>query len=123
MEAEEAVLEFVVGGELRVHEGVDPGGVVGFIAMTVGLVVHDLAGMDALLVIDLPEDDATVLGTAEAVAIRGGQHLALVQIACRDHGLTDGSRRPYHRALCRVYRPLSRCLYRESYVMYRRLSS
>ena len=44
---------------------------------------------DALLVIDLPEDDATVLGTAEAVAIRGGQHLALVQIACRDHGLTE----------------------------------
>ena len=81
MEAEEAVLEFVVGGELRVHEGVDPGGVVGFVAVAVGLVVHDLAGMDALLVIDLPEDDTTVLGTTEAVAGGCVAQLGGVQVA------------------------------------------
>ena len=89
MEAEEAVLEFVVGGEVRFREGVDPGWVVGFVAMTVGLVVHDFAGMDTLLVIDLPEDDTTVLGAAKAIAGRCMTQLRFRQIASRDDGLTE----------------------------------
>ncbi len=68
MEAEEAGLEFEVRRELVFHQAMDPSGVVLFGTVTVGLVVHDLAGMDLLMVVNLPEDDTTVLGTAETVA-------------------------------------------------------
>ena len=68
MQAEEAGLEFVVRGELVFHQAVDPGGVALFGAVTVGLIVHDLAGMDLLMVVNLPEDDTTVLGGSQAVA-------------------------------------------------------
>ena len=80
MQAEEAGLEFVVGGELVLHEGVDPGGVVLLVAVTVGLVVHDFASVDLLVVVDLPEDDTSVLGTAEAVAGGGVTELGFTQI-------------------------------------------
>ena len=45
----------------------DPGGVVVLVTMTVGLVVHDLAGMHLLLVVNLPEDDTTVLRGSEVI--------------------------------------------------------
>ena len=80
MQAEEAGTEFVVGGELVLHEAVDPGGVVLLVAVTVGLVVHDLASVDLLVVVDLPEDDTAVLGTAEAVAGGGVAELGFTQI-------------------------------------------
>ena len=56
--------------------------------MTVGLVVHDLTGMDTLLVIDLPEDDTTVFGAAKAIAGRCMTQLRFRQIASRDYGTT-----------------------------------
>lgn len=59
------------------------------VTMTVGLVVHDLTGMDTLLVIDLPEDDTTVFGTAKAIAGRCMTQLRFRQIASRDDGLTE----------------------------------
>ena len=59
------------------------------VTMTVGLVVHDLTGMDTLLVIDLPEDDTTVLGAAKAIAGRCMTQLRFRQIASRDDGLTE----------------------------------
>ena len=83
MQAEEAVLQFVVGWELRLYEGVDPGGSVVLVAVTVGLIVHNLAGMDALVVVNLPEDDSTVLGTAETIAGGGVMQLDFTQIARR----------------------------------------
>lgn len=89
MQAEEAVLQFVVLWELRLHEGMDPGGGVVLVAMTVGLVVHDFAGMHALLVVNLPEDDTTVLGTAETIAGGGMMQLDFTQIARRNGGLTE----------------------------------
>ena len=77
MQAEEAGMEFVVLGEFILHEGVDPGGVVLLVAVTVGLVVHNLACVDLLVVVDLPEDDTSVLGTAEAVAGGGVAELGV----------------------------------------------
>ena len=59
------------------------------VAVTVGLVVHDLTSMDALLFIDLPEDDTTVLGTAEAVAGRCVAQLGITQIARSNHGFAE----------------------------------
>ena len=88
MEAEEAGMEFVVRGKLVFHQAVDPGGVVLFGAVTVGLIVHDLAGMHALLVVDLPEDDTTVLGGSQAVAGCCTVQLSFGQIARGNHGLT-----------------------------------
>lgn len=89
MEAKEAVLEFVVGGELILHEVVHPRWFVLFFAVTVGEIVHDLAGMDALLVVDLPEDDTTFLGTAEVIAVSGRYQLALSQVACGNYRFTE----------------------------------
>ncbi len=89
MQAKEAVLELVVLGEFVLHQAVDPRRVVGFVTVTVGLVVHDLAGMDALLVVDFPEDDTTLLGTAESVAVSGVAQLGVGQIAGRDGGFAE----------------------------------
>jgi hypothetical protein len=47
--------------------------------------------MDALLFIDLPEDDTTVLGTAEAVAGRCVAQLGINQIARSNHGFAEFS--------------------------------
>ena len=57
-----------------------PDGGVLLVAMTVGLVVHNFTSMDALLVVDFPENDTTVLGTAEAVAGGGVAELGFTQI-------------------------------------------
>ena len=86
MEAEEARQEIVVSRQFVLHEIVDPGGVTLLVTVTVGLVVHDLAGMDVLLFVDLPEDDTSVLGTAKAVAGGSVAQLGVGQIACRDDG-------------------------------------
>ena len=89
MHAEEAVPELVAGRELVLHEGVDPGGGVLLVTVTVGLVVHDLAGTDPLPVVNLPEDDTTVPGTAEAVAVGSAAQLGVGQIAGGDYGLAE----------------------------------
>ena len=88
MQAEEAGLEFVVLRELVFHQAVDPGGVVLLVAVTVGLIVHNLAGMDLLMVVNLPEDDTTVLGGSQAVAGCCTVQLSFGQIARGNHGLT-----------------------------------
>ena len=61
----------------------------GFVAVTVGLVVHDLASTDLLLVVDLPEDDSTVLGAAEAIAGCCVVQLGFGEIASRDGGFAE----------------------------------
>ena len=68
----------------------NPCGVVRLVTMTVGLVVHDLAGMDALLVVDFPENDAAFFRGAEAVAIGGVVHLLGGEEAFIDEGLAEG---------------------------------
>ena len=67
----------------------DPGGVALLVTVTVGLVVHDLAGTHALLVVDLPENDAAVLGTTKAVAGCRVAQLAIGEIAGGDGGFTE----------------------------------
>ena len=60
-----------------------------FVAVTVGLIIHDLASMDSLPVVYLPEDDTTILGTAEAVAVGSMAQLFVSQITCGNDGLTE----------------------------------
>ena len=83
-------MEGIVCGELILDKGMDPGGVVGLVAVTVGLVVHQFAGMNTLLLVDLPKDDATFFGGAEAVAISGVLHLWIGEVAFIDEGLAEG---------------------------------
>lgn len=90
MEAKEAVLEIETFGELVFEDGMNPGGVVGFVTVTVGLVVHQFAGVDALLLVDLPEDDAAFFGGAEAVAVGSVVHLLGGEVAFIDEGLAEG---------------------------------
>ena len=90
MKTEEAVLEGKAFGELFLENGMNPRGVEGLVAMTVGLVVHQFAGVDALLVVNLPEDDAAFFGGAEAVAIGSVMHLWGCEVAFIDEGLAEG---------------------------------
>ena len=83
------MLELVVLGEFVLHQAVDPRRVVGFVTVTVGLVVHNLAGMDALLVVDFPEDDTTLFGTAESVSFGSTAQLGVRQVAGRDGGFAE----------------------------------
>jgi hypothetical protein len=45
--------------------------------------------MYPLMVVNLPEDDTSVLGATEAVAVGSVTQLPFGQIASRDHGLTE----------------------------------
>ena len=90
MEAEEAVLEGETFRELVLEDGVNPSGVVGLVAVTVGLVLHQFASVDALLFIDLPEDDAAFFGGTEAVAVGSVVHLRVGEVAFIDEGLAEG---------------------------------
>lgn len=90
MEAEEAVLEGEAIGELVLEDGVNPGGVVGLVTVTVGLVVHQFPCVNTLLVVDLPEDDATFFRGAEAVAIGSLVHLEGGEVTFIDEGLAEG---------------------------------
>ena len=67
----------------------NPSGVVLLVAVTVGLVVHDLSGMDTLLVVDLPEDDTSLLGTAKAIAVGCMAQLGFGEVAGRDGGFAE----------------------------------
>ena len=69
MKAKKAVLEGEAIGELVLEDGMNPGGVEGLVTVTVGLVVHQFTGVDTLLLVNLPEDDTSVLGATEAVAV------------------------------------------------------
>lgn len=89
VEAEEAVLEGETFRELVLEDGVNPSGVVGLVAVTVGLVLHQFASVDTLLLVDLPEDDAAFFGGTEAVAVGGVVHLLGGEVALRDEGLAE----------------------------------
>ena len=75
MKAKKAVLEGEAIGELVLEDGVNPGGVEGFVTVTVGLVVHELAIMDPQLLVNLPKDDGAVAGGAKTVTLGGMAHL------------------------------------------------
>ena len=90
MESKEAVLEGEAIGELVLEDGVNPGGVEGLVTVTVGLVVHKFTGVDTLLFIDLPEDDAAFFGGTEAVAVGSVVHLRVGEVAFIDEGLAEG---------------------------------
>ena len=89
MQAEEAVLQFVACGEFIFHQRVNPGGSMVLVAVTVLLVVHDLACMDLLQVINLPEDHPTLLRCAQPISVRGRHELDLREVAFRDNGFTE----------------------------------
>ena len=81
VEAEEAVRVIgVLGENTGLFEfGCYPCGGVGFVAVAVGLVEHNLAVVYNVVVIDFPEDYATVLGDAKVIAVGGLKHLRLRQ--------------------------------------------
>lgn len=91
MKAKKAVLEGEAIGELVLEDGVNPGGVVGLVAVTVGLIVHQFAGVDALLFVNFPEDDAAFFGGTEAVAVGSVVHLGGGEVAFIDEGLAEGA--------------------------------
>ena len=90
MEAEEAVLEGEAIGKLVLEDGMNPGGVEGLVTVTIGLVVHQFTGVDTLLLVNLPENDAAFFRGAEAVAIGGVVHLLGGEEAFIDEGLAEG---------------------------------
>lgn len=90
MEAKKAVLEGEAIGELVFENGMNPGGIEGLVTVTIGLVVHKFAGVDALLFIDLPEDDAAFFGGTEAVTVGSVVHLWGCEVAFIDEGLAEG---------------------------------
>ncbi len=52
--------------------------------MTIREVVHKLTVMTVALLVDLPENNGSVFGRAQAVTGCGGLHLGLGEIARRD---------------------------------------
>jgi hypothetical protein len=68
---EEAAVKGIVCWELVLQEGVNPRGVMRLDAVTVGLIIHNLAGADALLLVNLPEDHTASAGNTELVLLRG----------------------------------------------------
>lgn len=90
MKTEEAVLEGEAFGEFVFEDGMNPCGVVSLVAVTVVLIVHQFAGVDTLLLVNLPEDDATFFGGTEAVTVGSMVHLLGGEVALRDEGLAEG---------------------------------
>ena len=90
MEAEEAVLEGETFRELVLEDCMNPRGVVSLVTVTVRLVVHQFASVNTLLVVDLPEDDATFFGGTEAVTVGSVVHLRVGEVALRDERLAEG---------------------------------
>ena len=90
MKAKETVLEIEACRELVLEDGMNPGGVEGLVTVTVGLVVHKFTGVDTLLLVNLPEDDAAFFGGAEAVAVGSVVHLRGGEVTLRDEGLAEG---------------------------------
>ena len=90
MEAKEAVLEIETFGELVFEDGMNPSRIEALVAVTVGLIVHQFAGVDALLFVNFPEDDAAFFGGTEAVAVGSVVHLGGGEVAFIDEGLAEG---------------------------------
>lgn len=61
------------------------------ITTTVFLVPHDLTLVDLLVLIDIPEDDATVGGLAEVIEGGGMLHLSFGEDAGREQAATEDS--------------------------------
>ncbi len=78
MLSEEALGELPVGLELiaTAEDGVNPIGIAG--AMPIGSVVHHFAGTHTLVLVDLPEDNRSVTGGTEMVALADGLEAALI---------------------------------------------
>lgn len=89
MKAEETVLEGEAFGELVLEDGVNPGGVEGLVTVTIGLVVHQFAGVDAFLLVDLPENDAAFFRSAETVAVGSLVQLCVGEVTFIDEGLAE----------------------------------
>lgn len=90
MKAKKAVLEGEAIGELVLEDGVNPGGVEGLVTVTIGLVVHKFTGVDTLLIVNLPENDAAFFGGAESVAVGSVMHLRVGEVTFVDEGLAEG---------------------------------
>ena len=69
------------------------------VAVTVAAIVHDLAVEQVVVLVDLPEDDATVTGDTQTVTRCGPLHLCLGEIAAADDCLTE------HRAAAKTLLP------------------
>ena len=91
MQAEEAVCALVpaVVAVPPFQEGVNPGGVVRLIPVTVGAVVHHLTVVSPPLMVYLPEDDAALSRGPEEIAAGGVHHLQEREIAVADHRLAE----------------------------------
>ena len=70
----------VISRELALQEGVNPGGIARLDAVTVGLIIHNLASTDALLFVDLPKDDTTIAGYAKVVLLGGVAQLVVTEV-------------------------------------------
>ena len=80
MLTEETSMKGVTSRELALQEGVNPGGIARLDAVTVGLIIHNLASTDALLFVDLPENDTTITGDAEVVLLGGVVQLVVAEV-------------------------------------------
>ena len=58
-------------------------------AVTVGLIIHNLASSDALQFINLPKDHATIAGNTELVLLGGMAQLLVIEIGTRQEGLAE----------------------------------
>ena len=72
-----------------VQQCTHPGGILPFIAVAVGVVVHHLTVMETALMVDLPEDHPTLCRGAQSVTIGGVEHLLEREIATTDECLTE----------------------------------
>ena len=86
---EEAAVKGIVLRELALQEGVNPCGVARLDAVTVGLVIHDLTGADALQFVNLPKDHTTIAGNTELVLLGGMAQLLVVEVGTRQEGLAE----------------------------------
>ena len=95
MAAEETVAadEGVEGQAAAAHLGADPCGVVVMVAVAVEAVVHNLAVMDLVEDVYLPEDDTAVACHAESVAPGGMLHLLHGEVAHGHRGAAEKAER------------------------------
>ena len=86
---EEAAVKGIVLRELALQEGVNPCGVARLDAVTVGLIIHNLASSDALQFIYLPKDHTTIAGNTELVLLGGMAQLLVIKIGTLQEGLAE----------------------------------
>ena len=89
VQTEEAAVKGIVCGELALQEGVNPSRGARLDAMTVGLIIHDLTGADALQFINQPKDHTTIAGDTELVLLGGMAQLLVIEIGTRQEGLAE----------------------------------